>query len=261
MAGDARRTVPRTVALILLAPVALYAFACLMLYATQRNYLYFPVPRHDTSVPTLALDSDAGPVLVSTREQEGPRALVYFGGNAEDVSMSVPALGRSFPGHAVYALHYRGYGGSAGEPTETALFADALALFDRVHASHPRVVVMGRSLGSGVAVHVAGARPAERLVLVTPYDSIVQVAGAHFPAFPVGLIVRDRFDSAAVAPTLRMPTTIVVAERDQVIPMASSQRLRDAFAPGIATFTVIAGANHDDIAGRPGYEAALGGAP
>jgi fermentation-respiration switch protein FrsA (DUF1100 family) len=261
MGADAgeRRAVAKVVALILLAPVALYLFACLMLYATQRNYLFFPVPRHDTSVPTLALPSDAGPLVVSTRPRDGAQALVYFGGNAEDVSMSVPTLARAFPDHAIYALHYRGYGGSPGEPGEAALVADGLALFDLAKSAHAQVVVIGRSLGSGVAVQVAGARPVERLVLVTPYDSLVAVAGTRFPMFPVGLLMRDRFDSAAIAPRLTLPTAIVVAQRDEVITYASSQRLYDAFAQGVATFTVIPMANHNDISGRPGYEAALRG--
>src|SRR5688572_4194420 len=157
---------PRVIALFVLVPLLLYAFACLMLYATQRNLIYFAVPRTNTAAPTLALQTDAGDVLVSTRVVEGPRAIVYFGGNAEDVSQSVPDLAVAFPDRAIYALHYRGYGGSAGSPGETAIVADAIALFDRVHASHDDIVVIGRSLGSGAAVQVAGARPASALVLV-----------------------------------------------------------------------------------------------
>ena len=65
-AGE-RRAVGKTVALLLLLPVTLYAFACLLLYATQRNYIYYPQARHDPAVPTLTLPSEAGPVLVSIR--------------------------------------------------------------------------------------------------------------------------------------------------------------------------------------------------
>jgi pimeloyl-ACP methyl ester carboxylesterase len=236
--------------------VALYAFACLMLYLTQRNLVFYPVPRQETSVPTFAMPTDAGNVFVSTRVQDGPRAVVYFGGNAEDVSQTVPALAVAYPDRAIYALHYRGYGGSAGSPAQDGIVADALALFDRVHATHGDILVVGRSLGSGVAVQVAGARPVSRLVLVTPYDSLANVAATHYPAFPVRWLMRDPFDSAAVAPRLALPTTIIAAGRDQVIPMDSTRRLQAAFRPGVAEFILLPREGHN-FGLTPEYLAAL----
>jgi pimeloyl-ACP methyl ester carboxylesterase len=91
--------------------------------------------------------------------------------------------GRDLSRSRLYLLHYPGYGGAAGRPSETALVADALALFDQVAARHPRVTVIGRSLGSGVAIQVASARPVERLVLVTPYDSLMEIATTGSRAF------------------------------------------------------------------------------
>lgn len=250
----------RIAAYVLLLPLGLYAFACLMLFATQRNLIYFAVPRTNPSVPTLALRTDAGDVLVSTRVVEGKRAIVYFGGNAEDVSQSVPDLAVAFPDRAIYALHYRGYGGSAGAPGEAAIVADALALFDRVQAAHDDIVVIGRSLGSGAAVQVAGARPATALILVTPYDSLADVGAAHYPMFPVRWLARDRFDSARIAPTLTLPTTIIAAGRDQVIPMANTRRLEAAFRPGVARFVLLPREDHN-FGLSPEYLAALQSTP
>jgi pimeloyl-ACP methyl ester carboxylesterase len=240
---------------LVLAPIIAYLFACLMLYATQRNYIYFPVPR-DTAQPAITLATDAGDVFASTRELAGPKALVYFGGNAEDVSQTVPELAFAFPDRAIYALHFRGYGGSAGTPSEAALVADGLALFDRVHADRADIVVIGRSLGSGVAVQVAAARPASRLVLVTPYDSLVAVGAAQFPVFPVRWLMKDPFDSAARAPGLTVPTTLIVAGRDEVVPMASTRRLQAAFRPGVARWVDLPREGHN-FALTPEYLAAL----
>lgn len=86
-------------------------------------------------------------------------------------------------------------------PSEVALVADALALFDRVYAEHPHVVVGGRSLGSGVAVHVASLRPVARLVLVTPYDSLYGIAARQFPYVPVRWLLWDTFESWRYAVT------------------------------------------------------------
>ncbi|QYF95997.1 lysophospholipase [Massilia sp. PAMC28688] len=239
---------------------AAYALACLVLFLLQRSLLYYPQPRRlgtDATVMKLAV-ADAE-LLVSTRPATGPEAVIYFGGNGEDVSGSVPDLAAAFPAHALYALHYRGYGGSSGKPSQDALFADALALFDKVHASHPHVTVVGRSLGSGVAVHLASVRPAERLVLVTPYDSIAGIAAARFPYFPVRFLLRDRYESFRYAPQIKVPTTIITAERDEVIPRASTSLLRTRFAPGIAHEVVIAARGHNTLQEDPLYTQALSG--
>jgi fermentation-respiration switch protein FrsA (DUF1100 family) len=250
----------RIVGYAVLVPVALYAFACLMLFATQRNLVFFPVPRTNTSAPTLILKTNAGDVLVSTRVVEGKRAIVYFGGNAEDVSQTVPDLAVAFPDRAIYALHYRGYGGSAGSPSESAIVADAIALFDLVQAKHDDITVIGRSLGSGAAVQVAGARPATGLVLVTPYDSLADVGAVHYPMFPVRWLTLDPFDSARVAPTLTLPTTIIAAARDPIVPMANTRRLEAAFRPGVARFVLLPREDHN-FGLTPEYLAALQSVP
>jgi pimeloyl-ACP methyl ester carboxylesterase len=146
------------------------------------------------------------------------RALIHYGGNGEGLDWLVPELGRRFPGHTSYLVAYRGYGASEGTPDERALTTDALAVFDHAAARHgDRVDVVGRSLGSGVAMQVAVRRPVERLVLVTPFDSLVATAADLYPWLPVRHLVLDRWDSASVAPRLRAPTLVIRAGRDAVV--------------------------------------------
>jgi pimeloyl-ACP methyl ester carboxylesterase len=92
---------------------------------------------------------------------------------------------RSVSDYAVYLLNYRGFGGSGGSPSEEAIAEDALALFDQVYASHPQIAVVGRSLGSGVAVRLASQRPVQQLILVTPYNSLEEIAEQQYPWLPV----------------------------------------------------------------------------
>jgi pimeloyl-ACP methyl ester carboxylesterase len=249
------RVLSKTLLRFAAVALALYLAACAYLYFEQRQLLYFPQPARGHEAPALPLRaSGPGPrVLVSTRELPGAQAVVYFGGNAEDVSRTVPLLASAFPGQSLYLLHYRGYGGSEGAPTEDGLVADALALFDQVHAAHARVTVVGRSLGSGLAVHVAGERPVARLVLVTPYDSMVGVAAAHYPYIPVSLLVEDRYESFRYAPQVRAPTRIIAADDDRVVPRASTEQLRQRFAPGVATMVVLPGVGHNTISQHPRY--------
>src|SRR6185295_12273004 len=137
------------------------------------------------------------------------------------------------------------YGGSTGAPSEIALLADAEALFDQVRAGHPRVAVIGRSLGSGIAMHLASVRDVSKLVLVTPYDSLVRVAQRHFALVPVSWLLKDTFDSFSKASKVRAPVLMLLAEHDRVIPRAHSERLATAFAPGQVEVRQLAGTNHD----------------
>ena len=236
----------------------LYLLACLALHLAQRSLIYFPQARNATAgAPVMTLAVDGAELEVTMRPMAGRHAVLYFGGNAEDVTRSLPLLAPAYPQHALYLLHYRGYGGSTGKPSEKALFADALALYDRVRAEHPDITLIGRSLGSGVATHVASMRPAQALVLVTPYDSIVAIAARQFPVFPVNYLLSDKFETWRDAPNVTAPTTLIVAEHDEVIPRASSERLLTRFKPGVARRVVVAGAGHNSISDDPAFTTLL----
>ena len=238
----------------------LYAGICAALFLFQRSLIYFPQARgHATD--TIKLAAPGAELVVSVRPRPGAAAVLYFGGNAEDVSASLPQLAAAYPGHALYLMHYRGYGGSGGTPSEAALQADARALFDAVVKSHPDITLIGRSLGSGIAIDLAASRPARRLVLVTPYDSIENIAASQFRWLPVRLLLRDPYRSAAVAPRIAVPTVLVQAEFDTIIPAASTARLLAAFKPGMAVLRTIRGAGHNDIGDAPGYLEAIGARP
>lgn len=251
----------KALAALLAGAALLYAFICLAFYFGQRSFVYFPVAGRDASVPAITLRRDGVGLVVSTHASTSPRAIVYFGGNAEDVSRALPGLREAFPDAAVYALHYRGYGGSGGRPSEAALVGDGAALMAHADARHREIVLVGRSLGSGVAVQVATRHPPAQLVLVTPFDGMDALAARHYPWLPVRLILRERYPSATHARAIRVPTTLVVAARDALVPPAHAQALQDAFAPGIAHSVVLDGAGHNDVDAHPGYLAALRGGP
>jgi len=153
----------------------------------------------------------------------GPhRAVIYFGGRSEDVSWVARDAGRMFPGMAVLAVNYRGYGESHGIPSEHHMVDDGRVLFDwlveRRHVDPTKVAVVGRSLGSGVAVQVATKRPVHSVVLITPYDSILALARRRFRAVPVRFVLRQRFETIKYASLLKIPTYVLRAARDVVVP-------------------------------------------
>lgn len=235
-----------------------YLAICAALFFGQRRLIYFPQPRGlGPAVAAGSFVNDGVRLQLTVRPHAGRGAVLYFGGNGEDVSGSLAPLAEAFPGRELVLLHYRGYGGSEGRPTEAAIAADAAALFDRVHAAHPDVIVVGRSLGSGVAARLAGTRPVAGLVLVTPYDSVLGIAQAQFPWVPVGLLLVDRYESWRYVPAIKAPVLLLRAERDEVIPAASTERLRTRFAPAQLRYVVVPGAGHNTISDDPAYAAEL----
>ena len=156
--------------------------------------------------------------------------VLYFGGNAEEVSWLLDELPRRKLGAAWLLVDYRGYGASDGKPSQGSLNADALLWYDYGTKLSGQILAFGRSLGSGVAVQLAAERPLAGLVLVTPFDSLEAVARHHYPFLPVKLLLRHRFDSAALAPRISAPLLCIVATHDEVIPTVHAQRLYDAWA-------------------------------
>jgi pimeloyl-ACP methyl ester carboxylesterase len=243
----------------LLAIVALaYAIFCMGLFVFQRSLIYFPQPREINSPQsTMILPVEEAELLVTVRPHAGRKAILYFGGNAEDVSLNLPEFDKSFPAHALYLLHYRGYGGSSGSPSEEANQRDALALFDKVRTEHPEIAVIGRSLGTGIAVRLTSQRPVSRLILITPYDSLEEIAADQIPYAPVKWLLRDKYDSGKYAARITIPTTIVAAEHDEVIPGASTKKLFERFEKGVASMTVIPATGHNTISDSRDYLPAI----
>lgn len=244
----------RKVTVFLVLMVLAYLGICVLLFAFQRSLIYFPQPRSwGGPATTLHIQTPEADLVLTTRPAAGPKAILYFGGNGEDVSANLPSFSDAFPAHAIYLLHYRGYGGSTGSPTEKAIQSDALAVFDHVRRTHPNIAVVGRSLGSGVAIQVASKREVSRLVLVTPYNSLQELAMNQFPWFPVKWLLTDRFESWKHAGQITAPALLITAENDEVIPRQSSEQLFARFKPGTATFEVLPGTSHNTISDSPRY--------
>lgn len=228
-------------------PLLAWLALCALLYAQQRQLIYLPQhTRVDPAATDFSLPREAGIELRGWRAGDGADALLYFGGNAEPLQYMRDAAPRLFPRHAVHLLAYRGYGASDGEPGEAALVADALALYDHVRATQPtaRIDVIGRSLGSGIAAQLAARRPVDRLVLVTPFDSLAAVAGHHYPWLPVRWLLHDRYESARHLAGYSRPLLVIRAGRDAVVPPRHTDALL-AVLPASTRVVDLPAAGHD----------------
>lgn len=187
--------------------------------------------------------------------------IIYFGGNAEEISWQLTRAA-DYPGYALLLMNYRGYGGSTGAPSQDALFADALQLYDnfarRADVDPQRIVLVGRSLGSGIAVHLAARRKVAGIVLLTPYDSLRAVAAHHYRLLPVSLLLRHPFDSLGQVDNISVPALFIAAAQDRIVPKGHARALYDAWR-GRKTWHELAGADHNSIDTHPAYQGALHG--
>jgi uncharacterized protein len=198
-------------------------------------------------------------VLVRPSGARGP-LVIYFGGNAEEVTEYASTVRETYGERAVLLVNYRGYGASTGSPGEKAIVADAIALYDwaarRPDVEPERIALHGRSLGSGVAVQVAAARPARCVMLTSPFASALDVARTAYPWLPVAMLLRHPFDSIAHAPSLKMPALFLIGEADTLVLPEQSERLARAWG-GPAERLRVPGFGHNDVSLHPGYNAAV----
>ncbi len=236
----------------------------LVVYFAQDALIYYRQPiaegrraeivRRHAAVADVWLTAADGTRVHAWHLKAGPPLVLYFGGNAEEVSWMIEAASAEAPGASWLLMDYRGYGQSEGTPSEKALVADALALYDHA-AKFPgtdpkRIYAFGRSLGSGVAVALAAERPLAGLILATPFDSLAAVAKSYYWYLPVDLMLKHRFDSIVLAPQSGTSLLCLIAERDEVIPAVHAERLFEAWG-GVKRKVVLAEAGHNTTDAHP----------
>jgi pimeloyl-ACP methyl ester carboxylesterase len=242
---------------LIVAVLPLLLLTGLLLFLLQGRLVYFPQPipeavRRRWADHEITLTRDG--LLLQAWYVGGPVSterplVVYFGGNAEEVSPNLDDLPLTGAG-AMLTFNYPGFGASEGRPSERRILGDALFVFDEVTRRNGigpgDVVLLGRSLGSGVAVHLASQRPVRGVILVTPFDSLVGVARLHYPFLPVRLLLRHRFDSLSLAPSISVPALFLVSGKDGLIPPELSHRLAEAWG-GPVRMVIIERTAHNDI--------------
>lgn len=233
--------------------VIAYLGCTLFMYLNQDSFIFYPTA---TQHEAHALDNVAeyrlnrqtaslrgwlvNPQLV--RE----RLLIYYGGNAEDVFINIDDF-RDIKAASLF-VPYRGYGPSSGRPGEKELFADALAVIDDLvgRYSPKEVYLIGRSLGSGVACYAAAHRPVQGAILITPYDSIENIARASYPWLPVSLLLKHRFSSVRYLKKIRCPLLIIYGGQDRVVLPERTRNLIDHI-PGEKEVLFLERADHGTI--------------
>jgi len=246
-----------------------YSFTNAAVYFQQDKLLFHPRPISDSTV----LDTYSEHAYQVTHDDTSLQGwlfqleristktplIIYYGGNAEEISTLLKNHDQ-WPAGALLLMNYRGYGNSEGKPSAEMLKQDALFIFDQVIAELSikpnQVVIVGRSLGSGIATYVTAKRKVARTVLITPFDSMTNVAQYHYPWLPVSVLLKHRFDSATLAKMITTPALVLLAGTDQVVPHQFSKNLLQHWA-GETTSTTITQSHHGSITSHPDYWQAI----
>lgn len=253
-----------------------YVAICFLL-VLSRNRLIFPSPKSVTPEPRLAGIADGEKVAIATADGERlvgwflpPRrggtdatgsgrdpALLWFHGNYETVGSLAPILGEFRPeGAALLVVDYRGYGESTGRATTELVKRDAEAawafLRARPDVDASRIVVYGRSVGTGPAIYLAAARPVAGLILESAFTSLRALARVHYAIFP-SFLAGSAFDNREEISRVTCPVLFVHGDRDRTVPLAMGRELAGRVGDR-GEFYVIRGADHNDTYAAGGEE-------
>jgi uncharacterized protein len=244
---------------IAIAALGIYLAVAISLYLFQRRLIYPADPTRNSPVEAgldtvreVTLNAPDGAAIVAWYAPAQPNqpTLLYFHGNGSTLLGSAERIRRFLAdGLGVFMPAYRGYSGSTGSPSETALIADAKLAHDHLLGIGLRpesIIIYGESLGTGVAVQLAADRQAGAVVLDAPYTSLTDIARRRYPFIPVTPFLRDTFASVDHVSRIDAPLLVMHGTRDSVIPLESGKALFEA-AGEPKEMVALQGAGHSDI--------------
>lgn len=223
---------------VLMGAVILYLLLMSSLYFLQEslifratelasNYSYqFDDPFEES---TVKMSDGAQLNLLHFKQSEPKGAILYFHGNAGDLSRWGKIVKPLYDlGYDVYIMDYRNYGKSLGERSSSAMYSDAIQLFEEIQKDFKAedIIVYGRSLGATFATYVAAQKSVKRLILETPFYNLKTVVQHYYVIFPVDFLLKFRFPTNEMINSVDCPITIFHGTADRVVPYENAEKLK-----------------------------------
>lgn len=249
----------RNIIIVCVLLVAGYGLLVFGIYHKQRDLLYYPhtqrILPQDTELTLvreheLKISGDRTLYSWHRDSLQNLPTLLYLHGNGGSVGTRVePIRQLTDAGFGIYALGYPGYGGSDGEPSEAALMEAARAAYDHLRMQglpEDRIVILGESLGTAVAVQLAAEKSPKAVVLLAPMYSVLERAQATYPFLPVRRLLKDTWLSADYIEQISSPLLVIHGTADRLIPIQSGFNLFDK-APEPKEFNGVKDAGHNNL--------------
>lgn len=248
----------------------LYGMGGIALYYLQDYFFFQRVPltreyNYEFAVPfkevNLAFDKLSNINIIQFQGTEKPDrgVVLYFHGNRKNISWyarHAPAITKN--GYAVWMIDYPGYGKSTGKLEEEVLYAYALQMYKLARKKYnpDSIILYGRSMGTGIAAHLASHEPAKCLILETPYYSFATVGAHFFPIYPMERMINIKLPTFEYLPEVHIPISIFHGTNDWIIPYSNSKRLEPLLKKS-DEFITIEGAGHNNLSEYPLFQKKL----
>jgi pimeloyl-ACP methyl ester carboxylesterase len=245
----------------------LYSGICVCVYFFQEKLIFFTqklspdfVFRFDKTFKELNIKSETGNVLncLLFQSDTSKGLVIYFHGNAGSLESWGTVHENFLPLHYdVLIVDYAGYGKSTGTLSEDNLFKDAQAVYSLVkeNCAEGKIIIYGRSIGTGIAANLASENHPQQLILESPYISMKDISHFHYPFLPT-FILRYPLRTDLFLPKVKCPVTLIHGTDDEVIYFESSLELKKNFKPGDTLYTINRG-HHNDLKEFEEYHKAL----
>ncbi len=240
--------------------VAIVYVGSMVMLVLLENSIVYPVPggefqRQIKRAESVDFESADGMALHGwfLNRPDAAHTIVYFHGNGEDINRAWPRI--EYLAHrlnaSIFLFDYRGYGNSEGKPGEAGLVADGQAAVEwtsqRTGLAVSELILIGRSIGGGVACQVAAGQPPKALVLISAFSSMVNVAAEKYPVFPVRWLMRNRYDNIGALANFSAPLLQIHGQQDRIVPCQNGRRLFDSVPCENRRFLVIDDRGHNDL--------------
>ena len=177
--------------------------------------------------------------------------IVYYHGNAGSLAgWGYVAEDLRTLGYDVAIMDYRGYGKSFGELSQKSILSDAVSFYQhfKTQYSEDKMILYGRSLGSGISAYVASLHDPSMIILESPYFSFTSLVQNHFPLFPAGPALRYKFRTKDYLKSVECPIYIFHGTEDRIVPIEHGERLIESLSDKKSMqMTVINGGSHNDL--------------
>jgi hypothetical protein len=232
---------------LLVLGIVIYVIICAYLYFTQDNKIFnrkWAKIIEPKRAKHIYFETSDGIKLEGgfVENKKGAPLVLYFSGNANNVLEFLDDIAPEIKNYNFVGFNYPGYAASEGRPCEECILKYALEIFDRYKPDY----LIGRSLGSAVASYTAANRKIDGMLLITPIDSIVNIAKARYPFLPVGLLVKYKFEAYKYLRVVKAPVSVLLVKKDNIVPKSSIQRVLHSIV-NLKEVQVIDGVGHGNI--------------